>query len=932
MLAAFRARTHIVARLQDDLFTTINDTVLRLEVSISLADGATSFIWKKGDADVMRGLVHFDSEKPSLLPGLTWTLMLVPKEQVTGSSFDSASIHASLRKWVRLYPVPEDSVTLRVEGTVIPLGDKPFSNIGTAIYRTMKPFKPTAKQKREVWKQMLEASRTRKPAGPPWRICVITDEPKHEVRYEWIRTFDGQIGMVIVIKITGYDELTWTATGTDSRGVKQPSATYNTSADTDEILDLTFKWLEQNPVDLKRIESRHRTHDEDKSTIHGEPDLQGAAEIVGTFVVAMAQALAPRFAPDGYYDKILIRERAEREKQAEIARRVAETAELRKQREAEKEKARIAALERMEKERIERERKVAAIPQVALVEAGIRVEMSPLSFQDSALPVSSLKKFLLLERAAQWWVSNQTDDLLCLPSCRIERLEYQVRTALRVLGPLRGRALLSDEVGLGKTIEAGLVCKELLTRGMVRRLLILTMPSLVDQWAEELREKFDIESVTTNQSLAKSNPERFWRENNIIVASLHTAKQAAHLAIARSIEWDALVVDEAHHLRNRDSLAWQAVNSLPRQFLLLLSATPVQNSIEELYNLVTLLQPGQLPTPKEFRARFIDPERPRQPREPEELRRLLGQVMIRNTRANAGIKLPSRHAETALFEPTAEEEKWRIEWEADLRTKLAALPASQMSLWGRLLLQAAGSSPAAWRSALEKFPDKKAAAAWSKTAPLETSWKRKCALLPPLATGDGGCVIFSQFLDTQAALADFLRGEGVKTFVINGSTPAAERQPITEHFREEGGALLLSSSGAEGRNLQFCHRLINFDLPWNPMEIEQRIGRLHRLGQTRVVRIYNIVQRGTLQEHLLDVLQEKLNLFELVVGETGMVLGEKFSSDEFAEEVLNRWRGAEDDVAGAFQTLGEELAAARAAYGEVQRLDATLFAQDYDTQ
>src|SRR5207245_3353238 len=112
-----------------------------------------------------------------------------------------------------------------------------------------------------------------------------------------------------------------------------------------------------------------------------------------------------------------------------------------------------------------------------------------------------------------------------------------------------------------------------------------------------------------------------------------------------------VIVDEAHYLRNRSSQAWQAVNALPRQFLLLLTATPVQNSLEDLYNLVTLLQPGQLPSPKEFRERFIDNERPHQPREPEELRRLLNQVMIRNTRANAGVKLPPRRAETVLFKP-----------------------------------------------------------------------------------------------------------------------------------------------------------------------------------------------------------------------------------------------------------------------------------------
>ena len=111
---------------------------------------------------------------------------------------------------------------------------------------------------------------------------------------------------------------------------------------------------------------------------------------------------------------------------------------------------------------------------------------------------------------------------------------------------------------------------------------------------------------------------------------------------------------------------------------------------------------------------------------------------------------------------------------------------------------------------------------------------------------------------------------------------------------------------------------MNFDLPWNPMEIEQRIGRLHRLGQQRPVHIYNLVQAGTLQEHLLQVLQEKLNLFELVVGETGLILGERFSSDEFAEEVLRRWRDSEGRVAEALQSLGQELAEARDGYATGQ--------------
>jgi SNF2 family DNA or RNA helicase len=560
----------------------------------------------------------------------------------------------------------------------------------------------------------------------------------------------------------------------------------------------------------------------------------------------------------------------------------------------------------------------------------VSIEFPPWQFQDSLLPVPDLRGLLLRERAAQWWISNQSDDLLALPYCKIERFDYQVRTALRVIGPLRGRALLSDEVGLGKTIEAGLVLKEYLTRGMVKRLLVLTVPSLVDQWEEELQEKFGIVCATTNQPGFRSDPAAFWRENPFIIASLHTVKQPAHLAVARALHWDMLVVDEAHYLRNRDSQAWQAVNELPRQFMLLLTATPVQNSLEELYNLVTLLQPGQLPPPKEFRARFMDKARPHQPREPEELRRMLGQVMVRNTRANAGLNLPPRRAETVLFTMDEVELAFWTTWESELRTQIAGLPPAQASLWGRLLLQAAGSSPEAWREALARFPADDMKRAWLEHAPLAGTWKRKCDLVTPLTRGEGGVVIFTQFLRTQAALAAFLRGTGVTVHVINGQTPPPERQPLTEKFQREGGALLLTHSGTEGRNLQFCHRLINFDLPWNPMEIEQRIGRLHRIGQRHPVRIYNFVQQHTLQEHLLTVLQDKLNLFELVVGETGLILGEQFSSDEFAEEIFRRWRDSEGRVAESLKALGEDLATARSGYEEVKKLDETLFAKDFE--
>lgn len=620
-----------------------------------------------------------------------------------------------------------------------------------------------------------------------------------------------------------------------------------------------------------------------------------------------------------------------------------------KQEKLEAERARReAAIAQAEEERAKRDQQAAleakkappaappppapiARPRLPVPAVPISLQLDPLTCQESALPLADLARYSLLERAATWWVSNQSDDLLCVPHCRITRLDYQIRAALRAIGPLGGRALLSDEVGLGKTVEAALVLKELLTRGMVKRFLVLTLPSLVDQWEEELLDKFGLPTVTSNGPKLREDAQRFWQDNAGIVASLHTLKQPAHLAVARQVHWDLLIVDEAHYLRNRASQAWQAVDALPRQYMLLLTATPVQNSLEELYNLVTLLKPGQLPSPREFRARFLDPENPHRPRDPEELRRLLGQVMIRNTRANSGIVLPPRRAETVLFEPAAGEAEFWHGWDAELRAGLARLSASQASLWGRLLLQTAGSSPAAWRAALKKYPDSETARAWGARAPLEESWRRKCALLQPLTRQAGGVVVFTQFLETQAAMAQHLRAAGVPTFVINGSTPAPERQPLTEEFRRKGGALLLTHSGTEGRNLQFCHILVNFDLPWNPMEIEQRIGRLHRIGQLEPVAIHNFVQAGTLQEHLLQLLQEKLNLFELVVGETGLVLGDRYSGDEFEEELFRCWRENEGSVDRAVAALGDELATARAKYGEIKQLDDTLFAHDFES-
>lgn len=965
---------------------------LHLRVTFNLVAGRIDFDWMRGDGSeaqiVARGRL-LPSKTAFAGYVLDWRLELDGKPRNRLCSAWPASVRALLNRIRKIFPLADELPCIGLltdtnlgparAGEFFPLLTPPGEDFWKRLGRDVLEFARVLESKLSVsvdpatrgsaalrllacarlgvqpnFDDLLDKGASLAPLSALLHLRVTFDQVKSLVELVWSSPQDRSIVAVGRVRVTGGDQLTWEI---ETDGKCEPSIT---SYHRNSIRAALRKWLNRFPTnrDSFYVLWVKPQPGGGKPLIVQEPPFgpdESPIEWIEDNIVAMAEALRFNFSPLGRmkiemdtvghmeferYERRLLRKEQKRaeeeERRRETMARLAEERRRREQREAEARKAaeakKAAQAKANLKPQISHLKSTAPVPERApLPPVPVRIEFPELAFQETTFPLTDLRGYFLRESAALWWVSNQSDNLLCLPHCRIERLDYQLRTALRVLGPLRGRALLSDEVGLGKTIEAGLVLKELLTRGMVKKFLVLTVPSLVDQWEEELSDKFGLTTVTTNHEGARNDPQKFWRENAGLVASLHTLKQPAHLEVARQTHWDLLIVDEAHYLRNRESQAWQAVNALPRQFLLLLTATPVQNSLEELYNLVTLLQPGQLPSPKEFRARFVDPKRPRQPREPEELRRLLGQVMIRNTRANAGVKLPPRRAETVLFEPDDAERAFWQQWETDFRARLSQLTASQASLWGRLLLQAAGSSPAAWRSALEKFPDRNAAKMWREQAPLEASWKRKCELLTPLAKGEGGVVIFTQFLETQAALADSLRSAGTETFVINGATPPPERQPITEDFRKHGGALLLTHSGTEGRNLQFCHRLANFDLPWNPMEIEQRIGRLHRLGQQHPVRIYNFVQAGTLQEHLLEVLQEKLNLFELVVGETGLVLGEKFGSDEFANEVLRRWRDSEGRVAEAFVSLGEELAAARDAYAEVKQLDETLFAKDYES-
>ncbi|MCB0092861.1 MAG: DEAD/DEAH box helicase family protein, partial [Caldilineaceae bacterium] len=219
-------------------------------------------------------------------------------------------------------------------------------------------------------------------------------------------------------------------------------------------------------------------------------------------------------------------------------------------------------------------------------------------------PPEPLAVYQLQLQAQRLRLSSGFDQLLCLETLNVEHYEHQIEAALTALRDMRGRALLADEVGLGKTIEAGIVMKELILRGLVRTVLVLTPASLTEQWREEFAAKFDEEFTVMNTPAEWAKVQD--AEEGRWLVSLDRAKLKRHSESILAREYDLLIVDEAHKLKNRSTLAWQFVNQIRKRYVLMLTATPVQNDLLELYGLITILSPGQLGTVRAFRRHFLD--------------------------------------------------------------------------------------------------------------------------------------------------------------------------------------------------------------------------------------------------------------------------------------------------------------------------------------
>jgi SNF2 family DNA or RNA helicase len=540
------------------------------------------------------------------------------------------------------------------------------------------------------------------------------------------------------------------------------------------------------------------------------------------------------------------------------------------------------------------------------------------------------------------------DRLITLDANAITELPHQIDVAQRVLRDMGGRAILADEVGLGKTIEASIIYKELAIRGLARRALILTPASLVGQWQGELEEKF------FERFEAPTDPDD-WQDVTRAIVSHDRARTRRHAEEILRHRWDLVIVDEAHKVKSERGATYKFIEKIERDSILLLTATPLQNDLRELYNLVTLLRPGQLGTWQEFRAAHLLEGDQRQPKDPEALRVLTHEVMIRTRRSSVvdDLNLPPRRprhpvvkltrAEADLYERTTDflRRLYRegfiqpaVSEEEGKPTRKGVVQLAIIHLRQRLCssARALAESLANLAEGERIKPEYRAVAKQlaKRAAGIKTHAKLD-VLTKVLKETPDRVVIFSDHRPTIQLIEERVKKLGRKPIVYWGAHSTPERDKRIRAFHDDERSVLIATrAGSEGRNLQFCNVLVNYDLPWNPMVVEQRIGRLHRIGQKREVHIVNLAAAGTIESYILQLLDRKIKLFELVVGELDLILGEFGGAHEFEGRLAKEWLAAESeaDFARRVETIGADIEKSSAAGKEQEALNSLIAPDD----
>lgn len=633
--------------------------------------------------------------------------------------------------------------------------------------------------------------------------------------------------------------------------------------------------------------------------------------------------------------------------------------------------------------------------------------------------------------------SNSLEKLTStLSNAQVDLNPHQIEAALFAFrSPLSKGAILADEVGLGKTIEAGLVISQKWAERK-RKILLIVPSNLRKQWSAELQEKFFIsskilESKSFNTCIKEGNLNPFDQEDNIVICSYHFARNKS--PYVKQTKWDLVIIDEAHRLRNvykpSNKIAKEIKESLSGVPKILLTATPLQNSLLELYGLVSIIDDHVFGDLKSFKSNYARVSQVQDIYENElglvepkqemflDLRKRLKPVCIRTLRRQVleYIKYTKRIPLTQDYIPTEEEIELYNEMTDYLqRPKLYALPASQRHLMTLILRKLLASSSFAIASTLdslahklEKFIEKakkqqiavelgipdieenfdgydEIADEWlddeEEESDDETSEKEKVfteediklmreekkdlehyrelakkiwtnskaeALLTGLEKGfqmaeDLGAkkkaIIFTESRITQNHLMELLSKQGYNDKVvffngsnndpkskeiynawiirhkdsdkITGSKTADMRAAIVDYFRDEAEIMIATEAGAEGINLQFCSLVINYDLPWNPQRIEQRIGRCHRYGQKHDVVVINFVNRkNAADQRVYELLDQKFNLFKGVFGASDEVLGSIESGVDFEKRIASIYQTcrSEDEINTAFDELQREM-------------------------
>jgi adenine-specific DNA-methyltransferase len=587
---------------------------------------------------------------------------------------------------------------------------------------------------------------------------------------------------------------------------------------------------------------------------------------------------------------------------------------------------------------------------------------------------------------------------------------HQVEAALFAFkSPLSKGALLADEVGLGKTIEAGLVIAQKWAERK-RRILVITPASLRKQWHQELQEKFFLpctilETRSYNEAIRRGNYRPFEPKDNIVICSYQFARSKA--PDVRATRWDLVTIDEAHHLRNvykpSNVIANTLKYALEESPKLLLTATPLQNSLLELFGLVSFIDEHAFGDLQSFREQFAYLN---DRAVFETLKARLRPICKRTLRRQvaAYVSYTHRHPLVQPFTPEErEDELYNLVSDYLRRENLYALPSSQRSLMTLVLRKLLASSSFAIAGALETVSRRLQALLQTPESGLsleealdedyevldETAeeWSDDPAGAEPLSAADREAIereiadlegfrqlavsitrnakgaaflialdrafaeaqrlgaprkaiIFTESRRTQEYLLRLLAGSPYADNIVlfngsnndersrqiyaewlqrhrgtdrvTGSRTADMRSALVDYFREQGQIMIATEAGAEGINLQFCALVVNYDLPWNPQRIEQRIGRCHRYGQKHDVVVVNFLnQKNEADQRVFQLLSEKFRLFEGVFGASDEVLGAIESGVDFERRIADIYQRCRttEEIEASFDQLQRDLSA-----------------------